>query len=81
MPRYFFDTRDNDTFVTDDVGVEIDMFSHVKTMASDAMADLAKDVIPGSVVRNLAIEVRDESGPVLRVALRFGIEQVRPGLT
>jgi hypothetical protein len=34
------------------------------------MADFAKDVLPGSVVRILSIEVRDDSGPVLRVVLR-----------
>ncbi|WP_376707376.1 hypothetical protein [Bradyrhizobium japonicum] len=38
------------------------------------MADFAKDVLPGSEVRNLAIEVRDDAGPVLRVGLRFEIE-------
>jgi hypothetical protein len=33
-------------------------------------------VLPGSVVRTLAIEVRDDFGPVLRVVLIFEIEQV-----
>lgn len=45
-------------------------------IASEAMADFAKDVLPGSVVRTLAIEVRDDHGPVLRVVLRFEIEHV-----
>jgi hypothetical protein len=76
MARYYFDTRDNDTFTPDDIGLEITSFDRVKAVASVAMADLARDVLPGSVVRNLAIEVRDNSGPVLRVSLMFGIEPV-----
>jgi hypothetical protein len=76
MPRYYFDERDNEKFVIDDDGVEIDTFEHVKAEASRAMADFAKDVLPGSVVRVLAIEVRDKLGPVLRVKLCFEIEHV-----
>jgi hypothetical protein len=72
MPRYYFDERDNEKFVIDDEGVEIDTFEHVKAEACRAMADFAKDVLPGCVVRTLAIEVRDDAGPVLRVKLRFG---------
>jgi hypothetical protein len=76
MPHYYFDTRDNEKFVSDDEGVEISSFQQVKAEASRAMADFAKDALPGSVIRMLAIEVRDDFGPVLRVSLRFGIEPV-----
>ena len=76
MPRYYFGERDNGKFVIDDEGVEIDTFEQVKAEASWAMADFAKDVLPGSVVRLLSIEVRDDLGPVLRVKLRFEIEHV-----
>lgn len=47
MPRYFFDTRDNETFIPDDVGVEIATLDEVKLEASRSMADLAKDVSAG----------------------------------
>ncbi|MET4328890.1 hypothetical protein ABIB80_004725 [Bradyrhizobium sp. i1.15.2] len=73
MPHYYFDTRDNDRFVPDEIGVEIATLANVKCAASEAMADFAKDVLPGSVVRTLSIEVRDGCGPVLRVVLRFEI--------
>lgn len=76
MPRYYFDTRDNDRFVPDEIGIEIATLEKVKRAASEAMADFAKDVLPGSVVRILSIEVRDGSGPVLRVMLRFEIVHV-----
>lgn len=74
MTLYYFDTRDNEHFVPDDIGVELATFAQVKLAASQAMADFAKDVLPGSVLRILSIEVRDSSGPVLRVVLRFEIE-------
>lgn len=76
MPRYYFDTRDNETFDPDDVGVEFAKLDEVKLEASRSMADIAKDVLPGSEVRILSIEVRDDQGPVLRVVLRFEIEHV-----
>lgn len=74
MPRYYFDSRDNETFIPDEDGVEIATLDEVKLTASRAMADFAKDVLPGSVVRILTIEVRDEVGLVLLVSLRFEIE-------
>ncbi|UPJ55418.1 hypothetical protein [Bradyrhizobium sp. 192] len=73
MTRYYFDTRDNEKFIPDDIGVEISTLDEVKLAASRAMADFAKDALPGSVVRILTIEVRDEFRPVLLVSLRFEI--------
>jgi hypothetical protein len=48
MTRYYFDTRENDDFVSDDIGVELATFEQVKLAASQGMADFAKDVLPGS---------------------------------
>jgi hypothetical protein len=77
MARYFFDVRDNDSFYSDDDGVELPSIDTVKAQASRALAEIAKDVLPGSEVRILTIEVRDDLGPVLRVTLRFEIEHIR----
>ena len=77
MVRYFFDVRDNDSLHPDDVGVELPSIDTVKAQAGRTMGEIAKDVLPGSEVRTLAIEVRDDLGPILRVALRFEIEHVR----
>jgi hypothetical protein len=78
MPRYYFDTRDNEKFVPDELGLEITSFEKVRAVASVAMADLARDVLPGSMARELAIEVRSDVGPVLRVSLRFEVENTAP---
>ncbi|MCK1489082.1 hypothetical protein IVB14_01120 [Bradyrhizobium sp. 180] len=72
----YFDTRDSDRFIRDEDGVEISSFAKVKLLASEAMADLAKDVLPGAETRNLAIEVRMTAARFLRLNLRFEVEQV-----
>ena len=71
MPLYFFDTRDNDSFIPDDLGVELPDLDVVKVEAAKALAELARDVVPGSLKRELAVEVRDEAGPVLRARMTF----------
>jgi anthranilate phosphoribosyltransferase len=71
MPLYFFDTRDNDKFMEDDSGLEFQDLDEVKVEAAKALAELARDVLPGSLRRELAIEVRDELGPVLKALMRF----------
>lgn len=68
MTRYYFDYRDNDRFTAGDNGTEFSSIEEAKAEASRALTELAKDVLPGSVVRILAIEVRNDAGPVLRVA-------------
>jgi hypothetical protein len=68
---YFFDTRDNDAFFEDDEGLEYPDIEAVKVEAARALAELARDVIPGSLKRELSIEVRDESGPVLIARMTF----------
>ena len=71
MPHYFFDTRDNDRFIEDDVGLDYFDLEAVKVEAARALADFAREVIPGSVRRELAIEVRDVRGPVLAATMAF----------
>jgi len=69
--RYFFDTRDNGTFIQDDVGVECADIDAVKTEAALSLAELARDVLPGSIERILAVEVRNGTRPILKDVLTF----------
>lgn len=79
MPRFDFDTRDNDDFGADDTGLDLPSVQIAKEEAAKALADLARDVLPAAVVRTLSVEVRDDEGPVLRASLRFEVEHVRAG--
>jgi hypothetical protein len=77
MPLYFFDTRDGDIFMGDDLGLEFPDLDAVKIEAARALAEFSRDVVPGSLKRNLAVEVRDESGPVLIARMTFEAILVR----
>jgi hypothetical protein len=71
MALYFFDTRDNDDFIADDVGLDLPDLEAVKVHAASGLADLARDVLPGSIKRTLTVEARDERQPVLTAKLLF----------
>jgi hypothetical protein len=72
MPHYFFDTSDGSELLRDEEGVELDGIQQARNEATRALVDLARDVIPGSERRELAIEVRDRLDvPLLRAALSF----------
>ena len=68
---YFFDTRDNGTFIEDDIGIDLANLDAVKALAALSLAELARDVLPGSIKRVLSVEVRDSVQPVLRDVLSF----------
>lgn len=74
------DSRDNDEFIEDEEGFEFPDLVGVKIEAARALAELALDVLPGALKRDLAIEVRDEQGPVLIARLTFEALILRPAL-
>ena len=76
MPRYFFDTRDNDSFVADEVGLEFPDLETVKEQAAVSLAELARDVLPGSVRRVLSVEVRDDRQQAVLIATMSFVEIV-----
>jgi hypothetical protein len=69
--RYFFDTRDNGALIEDVEGIEFADLDSVKTQAALSLAELARDVLPGSVKRVLSVEVRNAVQPILRDVLTF----------
>jgi hypothetical protein len=78
MPLYYFDTREDDDFIEDDVGIEFPDLSAVKVEAARALAEFARDVIPGKLKRVLVVEVRDVRGPVLKAIMHFEAVILRP---
>lgn len=73
MPRYFFDTRDGDAFIENEIGLELPDVEAAKAVAAQSLAELARDVIPRSERRVLIVEVRDEERPVLEARLTFEV--------
>lgn len=72
MPRYFFDSRDGDSLIPDEEGLELNSLQAVKLAATRGLGDWAKDAIPGAAKGDLAIEVRDDSGNrIFSAALSF----------
>ena len=68
---YFFDTRDNGSFIEDDVGIDCTDLEAVKDQAAMSLAELARDVLPGSIKRVLSVEVRTAIQPILKDVLTF----------
>jgi hypothetical protein len=74
MPMYYFDTRDGADFIRDEIGLELDGIEAVRDEATRGLADFARDALPGSLRRELAVEVRDDvDRPLLRAALWFEV--------
>ena len=75
MSRYFFDTRDGDTFIRDDEGIDFDGVEKARDEATRGLADMARDAIPGKLRRELAVEVSDAArSPLLRASLWFEVQ-------
>ena len=75
MARYFFDIYDGEDS-PDAVGVELLDLEAARTQATLALAEIARDELPGDgPERELTILIRDESGRVLmRTSLVFSSE-------
>jgi hypothetical protein len=75
MPRrYFFDLRDGNAFAADEEGVELPDIESVQEEAALSLADMARNAErkhAHSVGHRMAIEVRDESGPILKLQFIF----------
>jgi hypothetical protein len=72
MTLFFFDLRSADTFSQDEEGTELPDAEAAHRMALGALSDAARDaVIECLTDQLLAVEVRDEIGPVLEVTAFF----------
>ena len=71
MPRYYFDTRDDDKFVCDDEGLELPNVQAATKVAARSLAELALEVLPSASARCLGVDVRDDEGDVLTTELTY----------
>jgi hypothetical protein len=74
MKRYFFDLRDVDTLAVDEEGVELPNMQRVQEEAARSLAEMARERVFDAVAggpHDMAIEVRDEDGPVMKLMFLF----------
>lgn len=76
MPRYYFDVREGDTVASDEEGLELFSIQAVQEEAALSLADMARDAVrkDHDGARQMAVEVRDDNGPVLQAKFTFGID-------
>ena len=79
MRRYYFDIREGDEIFPDEEGLELSTIEKVQEEAARSLADMARDAIGtlGTSSRQMSIEVRDDSGPVLHLKFTFAVERRR----
>jgi hypothetical protein len=79
MPRYYFDMRENDGVAVDEQGMELPTVEAVQEEAIRSLADMAREAVRTGPVagRHMAIEVRDDYGPVLQVKFEFNVDPTR----
>ena len=76
---YYFDLRDAGYLSVDEDGMELPTMQSVQIEAARSLVDLAKDAVwttaATALGHQMAIEVRDENGPVLQAKFTFAIER------
>ena len=76
-----FDVSDADGVIPDEEGMVLSTLDAVQDEAARALADMAKDEVRATsgngLTRDLAIEVRDDNGAVMRVKFTFQIERLQ----
>lgn len=78
MRRYYFDLLEQGGLFVDDEGLECPDLQAVRAEAARALAEMARDAARAGAdtIHPMSIEVRDESGPVLRVRLILEVTKV-----
>jgi hypothetical protein len=75
MPRFYFDTRTDNSLVQDEDGLEFPTVEAARREAARAAAAMAREELPEGTARAIRIEVRDENRrPVLSVTVSLEVE-------
>ena len=78
MPRYYFDIREGDDLAPDEEGMELSSLRAVQEEAARTLVEMARDSVLGQndgAGRQMAIEVRDDDGPLLQLKFTFEIDR------
>jgi hypothetical protein len=71
MKRYFFDIRDGDILAVDEEGMELPNIRAAQEEAALSLADMTRDRISSKPRWHIAIEVRDDDGPVMEASFQW----------
>ena len=82
MRRYFFDLRDEQGLIPDEEGLLLSSLEAAQDEAARSLGGFAHDEarrskLDGEFVREMAIEVRDDDGPVMRAQFSFEIKRLQ----
>ncbi|QIG98077.1 MULTISPECIES: DUF6894 family protein [unclassified Bradyrhizobium] len=71
MTRYYFDLRDGGGLAIDEEGLVMSDLAAVKEEAARSLADMVRNSACGHNLGQIAIEVRDDNGPVLEAGIAW----------
>ena len=77
MTRYYFDIRDGEDVYPDAEGLEFPNQREAEIEAAQTLAGLARDLAGQEDRPDVAVEVRNEVGPVFQAALIFEANKTR----
>ncbi|UVO35750.1 hypothetical protein KUL72_31000 [Bradyrhizobium arachidis] len=71
MKKYYFDIRDGSQFIRDDEGLELPNIESARQEATTALSEMAREWGRGRPQHHMAVEVRDDHGPILDASFSF----------
>ena len=71
MPRFYFDIRDGENYISDEVGLEFPSLKSARDNASSSLAEIMKDALPDVVQYEVSVEVRGEGEILFRARITF----------
>src|SRR5215210_9102847 len=76
MPRFYFDLRENGTFIEDEEGMSLPDLAAAKYEAAVTAAEIGRDRLPEGALQSVTIDVRDENGDnLLSVTVSLTVAQ------
>ncbi|WP_271610951.1 DUF6894 family protein [Bradyrhizobium sp. CCBAU 21360] len=74
MNKYYFDIRDGGQFIRDDEGVELAHSEAARQEATITLSEMARTWGSSRPHHRMAVEVRDDHGPILQVSFSFAVK-------
>ena len=80
MPRYYFDLREGDSLAVDQEGMELPDVHAALEEAARSLADMARELRDhpqNANWRGMAVEVRNDLGPLLQAKFTFPADRLK----